>query len=189
MKCLLYYTNEDKPFSESHIFNFLLRLLLLFHSCTCASVHTTLCSKSECWCFTHWRPDKPAQLTYLWYARMFSSFDISTTHICLFFTYAVKWIPVIFISYFFPGWLPVMHPLYHTTSSISFASVLIKKLYLKRYSHDSFDPWIPFKYYLSCLIQQNCRRMWFHALLSAVIFLCAYLFGINIKLLPNYSNH
>ena len=53
------------------IFNFLPRCLLLFLSCTCASVHTIPCSKLECWCFTHWHPDKPAQLTCLWYARKF----------------------------------------------------------------------------------------------------------------------
>lgn len=54
---------------RSLTFNFLYRCLLLFHSCTCACAHTIPCSKSECWCFTHWHPDRPAQLTYLWYAR------------------------------------------------------------------------------------------------------------------------
>lgn len=85
MKCLPYfYINEEKLLSESHIFNFLLRLLLLFHSCTCASAHTILYSKLECWCFTHWRPDRPAQLTCLWYARMFFIWYIATAHICFF---------------------------------------------------------------------------------------------------------
>lgn len=56
---------------KSVIFNFLPRCLLSFLSCICASAHTIPCSKLECWCFTHWHPDRPAQLTCLWYARKF----------------------------------------------------------------------------------------------------------------------
>jgi hypothetical protein len=76
----------------------------------------------------------------------FFNFDIATTHIYLLNCLCCQMnISYIYILFCFPGWLPVMPPLYHTTSSISFALVPIKKLYLKRYSHESFDLSIPFK--------------------------------------------
>lgn len=91
-----------KGCGKSLTFNFLSRCLLLFLSCTCASAHTIHCSKLECWCFTHWHPDRLAQLTCLWYARKLLFIYCNN---CLFLlwlifvswiAYAVEWILVSF---------------------------------------------------------------------------------------------
>lgn len=86
------------PF-ESHFFNFLLRYLLLFLSCICASARITPCSKLEHWCFTHWHPDRPAQLACLWYARkiLFTMLLISVSWI------AGAIVQISFIFYLIPS--------------------------------------------------------------------------------------
>lgn len=151
----LYIWDEDNLPFESHFFNFLHRHLLLFLSCTCASAHTTPCSKLECWCFTHWHPDRPAQSACLWYARKIFS-------LLLLFLISVSWIAGANLQMSLIFYLiPRMIARYAPPISYNFLNLI-------RLGSDK-----------TTIFEQVIIFSWFNVLLSSLIF-CFNLFAYDI---------